>query len=108
MGLEIKEYLNLDLDENTFILPKNKNLKISISYNYYLEYVRLQKELKLTSPALMVELIENYKVNHPHHLKNMRRGILARINRGVGYEYILQLKLLYYALGHFLKRIRVI
>lgn len=108
MDLEIKEYLNIDLSKSDVALPKTKTIKITVDYDCYLKFLDIQKALKLTNSSLIVYLVNLYEVVNYNHVIQIRKSIMARIKSGVNYQYILHLKILYYALGHFLKRIRVI
>lgn len=86
----------------------NKPIKLSLSFSHRVKLIEIERQYGLSTKEAMAFLIDFYYLEEPYHLRVAKTQILSRIAKGVNGRFLLQLKLIYIALGHFLKRIRYI
>lgn len=74
--------------------------------SYYLTKIAsLKKELHISNNAdLLTTLIDCYCLEESESVRRVRRTLLERVKRGVDGHFFIQLRLLYTALGHLLKK----
>lgn len=67
--------------------------------------IKLKQELNLSSRELFVHLLDSMLLDDVKDIAWFRYSLSKRLKKGVGYSYIIQLKLLYSIIGIFLKKI---
>ncbi|MBD2201568.1 hypothetical protein H6G33_09435 [Calothrix sp. FACHB-1219] len=119
MDLEVLDYRRLTISERRVEIPYGDKDKLVIDFNIgktdiripiedeaIPKFLALQDYLSLSKKETLIYLINFYYQTEYSHVMEARRNILKTIYKGVDIRYITQIKLLYTALGHFLKRAR--
>lgn len=81
-------------------------IKLPIKYRYIL--LEIEQELGISRKEIFLKLLELYHVDNYNTVEFIRRALLRRIGKGINKSFVIQLKLLYTTLGHFLKKIKEI
>lgn len=85
--------------------PRQHQLNFHLPIEYADSFSRLQDKLQLGDKQLLMFLIDYYEIHNSVYLRRLRRKLLHRITQGINHQFLVELKLLYVALGHFLKTI---
>lgn len=109
--LEDKKELTINYQESEIKVPLSevtKDLRISLAPVYRKKLQQIEAELGLSTREALIALIDLYFLETSSSVKILNKNILKRLSKGVNKSFLIQLKLLYTLLGHFLKKIRYI
>ncbi len=96
------------MDLNYLAKELDKPIRINLPVSYRLKLLEIEREHSLGTKEAIAFLIDLYYLENPYSLEVIKKRILSRIAKGINGRYLLQLKLIYVALGHFLKKVRYI
>jgi hypothetical protein len=69
---------------------------------------KIIKEKRLTNSQVLEYLLDCYYLDNATHLTTLYKQLSQRLYQGVDRGFIIQLRIIYTAIGHFLKRLRYI
>lgn len=82
----------------------SKTFSAKLNSYYLVELASIKRELGVESAAVLQLMIDCYLLKDPESVKLMRKKLLKNIKSGVDAPYFIQVKLLYAAIGHVLKK----
>lgn len=85
--------------------PLHCNIRIYFSPIYKKRLIEIKEENNFEEREIINRLIDLSYVETGKDLSWFRKSLIKRLKKGVGYSYIVQLKLIYIIIGDYLKRI---
>lgn len=89
-------------------MKEDLSLQFKLPSKYEVIFNNIKKEYRLSKEGTIVYLLQYYLLEDSIILSHLYRNLLIRLSKGINKVFIVQLKVLYTALGHFLKKTKSI
>ncbi len=89
-------------------MKDSTNILEQLPYEVKERFERIKRENREEDIEVLIRVINTYDLSSYEDLKHFKELMIKRIGLGVNKSFLIELKIIYTYLGHFLKKIRYI